>query len=773
MKSNFKLVGVDCAVCAGKLEHAINKLPYIKSATLSFVDLKLYVETVDDFDKTEQELENMLQELTSKVLPNVIVKNLKKQNYLDSLKARSKNKKFKESEVTVSNSSHVHVSESDIDSIVAQLSIDSLPEVENEKADNSVESKTERKAKSTYKINWFSLEFIKVYISTVLFILGLTLPVGFWWKFGIYLTSYLVVGYEVIIDALKNIFKGKFLDEKFLTSLASIAAFAIKEMPEAVAVMLLYNVGELFQDHAVAKSRSAINSIVNLKADYANLMVDGKVEVVKPEELRLNDIILIKVGEKVPTDVVIVKSESNFDTSSITGESMPMFAGVDTRVYSGSINLSNAVYAKVVSTYENSTVAKILDLIENNSSKKSKAENFITKFARYYTPIVVAIAVVLFAFFPLYKGGIVSAIHKAAVFLVISCPCALVISIPLTYYCGLGVSARYGLLIKGANVLDKINSLNAICFDKTGTITQGKFRITEINSHDEKEMLKFLVYAESTSNHPISKCIVGDNKIDHSQITASKEIMGQGIIATVFGKEVFCGNEKLLENNHVDYNPQSVAGTIIYVATRDEFLGYVVVSDVVKDSSKDAIAQLKAKGIKTIMLTGDNKVTAEYVSYDIGIDDYKSELLPQDKVAEFEKINEQYKNVAFVGDGINDAPVLDMSSVGYSMGINGSDSAIECSDVVVMTDDLSTVVDSITIAKATRRIAIENITFCLIIKFIIMVLGAIDLAPMYLAIFADVGVSILAILNAIRMFTIKLGKDRNTNKKLSKSKNTK
>ncbi len=761
MKSNFKLVGVDCAVCAGKLEHAINKLPYIKSATLSFVDLKLYVETVDDFNHTEQELENMLQELTSKVLPNVIVKNLKKQNYLDSLKAKSKNKNFKNSEVSVNESSHIHVSDNDIDSIISQITIDNLPEIEEE-----TKPQIEAKKPSAYKINWFNSEFIKVYISTALFILGLVLPVGFWWKFGIYLVSYLVVGYEVIIGAVKNIVKGKFLDEKFLTSLASIAAFAIKEMPEAVAVMLLYNIGELFQDHAVAKSRAAIGSIVNLKPEYANLVNDGKIEVVKPEELKVNDIILIKVGEKVPTDVVLVKSETNFDVSSITGESMPMFAEKDSKVFSGSINLSNAVYARVVSTYENSTVAKIMDLIENNSSKKSKAENFITKFARYYTPTVVAIAVVLFALFPLYSGGIVSGVHKAAVFLVISCPCALVISIPLTYFCGLGVSAKYGLLIKGANVLDKINSLKAICFDKTGTITMGKFRITEINSHDEKEMLKFLVYAESISNHPISKCIVGDNKVDPTQITASREIMGQGIIATVFGEEVYCGNEKLLESNHIDYNPQSVAGTIIYVATKDEFLGYVVVSDVVKDTSKDAIGELKAKGIKTIMLTGDNKVTAEFVSYDVGVDDYKYNLLPQDKVAEFEKISEKYGNVGYVGDGINDAPVLDMSSVGYAMGINGSDSAIEYSDIVVMTDDLNSVVDSVKIAKSTRRIATENIVFCLIIKFIIMVLGAIDLAPMYLAIFADVGVSILAILNAIRIFTIKLGKNRKNETKI-------
>lgn len=761
MKVNFKLVGVDCAVCASKLENAINKLPYIKSASLNFVDLKLYVETIPDYSSSEQELENNLQELTTKVLPNVIVKSLSKQNYLDKLKSKSKNKNFVNSNVSLTTVSHNHVTEQDIEEALKQEELNNLPSLQSFSKHEEVVSNV----KSTHKINWFSLSFIKVYASLILFILGLTLPVGFWWKFSIYLVSYVIVGYDVVFSAIKNIFKGKFLDEKFLMSLASIAAFCINEMPEAVAVMLLYQIGELFQNHAVQKSRSAIGNIINLKSESANKIVNGEVSVVTPDDLQLNDIILIKVGEKVPTDVEIIKGQTNFNTSMVTGESMPMFAEPSTKVYSGCINLTEAVYAKVTSVYADSTVAKILDLVENNTENKSKAENFITKFAKYYTPIVVFIAVILFALFPLYGGGITEAIHKSAVFLVISCPCALVISIPLTYYCGLGVSAKNGLLIKGANVLDSINELKAVCFDKTGTITLGKFKITEIYAeNNEKVMLKYLVYAESVSNHPIAKCIVANNKINQNLITSAKEIMGKGVIATVEGNQIICGNEKLLKDYKVKFNPQNVAGTIIYVAKNKEYLGYVVVSDVIKPTSKQAIANLKTYNIKSVMLTGDNQATAEFVAFEVGLSEFKHNLLPQNKVAEFETLKSQHKFVGYVGDGINDAPVLNKAHVGYAMGLNGSDSAIEFADVVVMTDDLNSVVDSVKIAKATRKIAIQNIVFCLVIKLAIMVLGILNLAPMYLAIFADVGVSMLAILNAIRIFLVKFNKNKSKGK---------
>lgn len=751
MKINFKVVGVDCAVCAGNLETAINKLPYIQSASLNFVDLKLYVETVDDFDKSEQELEYMLQEITSKVLPNVTIKNLKKQNYLDKLKSRSNNSAFKSNDVTTSSRPHSHLSSEEIDKLLLAETIDKLPDND----DSTEGSKNYQIAK--YKINWLSFDFIKVYISLILFVLGLTLPFGFWVKLPIFLTAYLVVGYEVVFSAIKNLLRGKLLDEKFLTSIASIAAFCINEMPEAVAVMLLFQIGELFQDTAVDKTRNAISNIVSLKADFANKVVNNEVTKVEPEDLELNDIILIKVGEKVPTDVEIVKGETTFDVSSITGESIPKVAEKNTLIMSGSINLSCSVYARVVSKYQDSTVAKILDLVENNSSKKSRAENFISKFARYYTPIVVGIAVLLFALFPLYSDGIVGAIHRAAVFLVISCPCALVISIPLTYFCGIGFSAKNGLLIKGANVLDDINSLKAICFDKTGTITKGQFKIVEVNAiKNENEMLKYLVYAESISNHPIAKCIVGNNKVDSSIIEDSQEILGKGIVATIDHNIILCGNEKLMQDYNVEFNPQQCSGTIIYVAKNNKYLGYVVVDDEIKSDAKNTMQNLKNNQIKVIMLTGDNKATAELISFETGIDDYKFNLLPHEKVEKFESIVNEYKSVAFVGDGVNDTPVLSMAKVGFSMGIKGSDSAVEQSDVVIMNDNLSAVCDSIKIAKKTKSIAIQNIVFSLGIKLAIMLLGAFGLANMYLAIFADVGVSIIAILNAIRIFTTKL-----------------
>lgn len=752
MRVNFKLVGVDCAVCASKLETAINKLPFIKSATLNFVDLKLYVETNDDCGFSEQELENQIQELTTKVLPNVVVKSLSKQNYLDKLKLKSKNKSFVNASVTSHVQNHNHLTDEQINDAVFNSSLTKLPELSKfEATDDNVDL-----SQSKYKINWGAPEFVRVYVSALLFLLAICLPLGFWWKLPIYLSAYLIVGFNVVLDAVKNIIKFKFLDEKFLMSLASIAAFCVNEMPEAVAVMLFYQIGELFQDNAVQKSRDAISTIVNLKAEHANRVEDGNIVQVMPEDLKLDDVILIKVGEKVPTDVEIIKGETNFNTSMITGESMPVFAEQKTNIYSGSINLTNPVYAKVVSVYSESTVAKILDLVENNSSKKSKAENFITKFAKFYTPIVVALAIVFFALFPLYGGGVVEGINKAAIFLVISCPCALVISIPLTYYCGLGLAAKNGLLIKGANVLDSINQLKTICFDKTGTITMGQFKITEIFAeHSENEMLKCLVYAESVSNHPIAKCIVANNKVNQKLITSSQEIMGKGIVAEIEGNQIICGNEKLLKDYNIKFNPQNVAGTIIYVVKNLECLGYVVVSDVIKETSKQAISLLENYNIKTVMLTGDNQTTAQYVAYEVGVSEFKAGLLPQQKVDEFDKLESEQKYVGYVGDGVNDAPVLNKAHVGYSMGLNGSDSAIEYSDVVVMTDDLNSVVNSIKIAKATRRIAIQNIVFCLVVKLAIMVLGVLNLAPMYLAIFADVGVSVIAILNAIRIFLFK------------------
>lgn len=765
MKVVYLVENVDCAVCASNLENAIKKLSFIKSATLDFVKLKLYVETVDNFSETETELTKKLQLVTTKVLPNVTIKNLSSLSFVEK-RRKQLGQTVEERKVEPLATNHKQISDAELEQKLNELKLENVSE---NQADNSLDikdNKTEENIKSKklknkkLSINFLSKDFIRIYLCLFFFILGLALPIDFYIKLPFYLIAYIVIGYDVVISAVKNLFKGKLLDEKFLMSLASIAAFAIGEHPEAVMVMLLYQIGELFSDNAVEKTRVAIDEIVNLKAETANLVVNGEIKVVDPEELQVGDLILIKVGEKVPTDVKISKGESNFDVSSITGESVPAFKTKGEQVLSGSINLSGAVYAVVENEFKNSTVSKILELVENNGANKSRAENFITKFARFYTPIVVLIAVVLFACFPLY-GTVIEGIKSAAVFLVISCPCALVISVPLTYFCGLGLSAKNGLLIKGANVLDNINSLKAICFDKTGTLTYGKFVISEVNAIncDTDEMLKHLQLAESISNHPIAKCITEGKTIDTSLIKNSKEILGQGVLVNLNnGNRILAGNEKLLNHYKVPFNPEQLNGSIIYVALNKRYLGYVVITDEIKSDAKAEIEKLNASGIKTIMLTGDNLATAEYVAASVGLTEVHSNLLPQDKVSCFNEVKQTNKYVAFVGDGVNDAPVLSGATVGYSMGLNGSDSAIDCSDVVIMTDNLKTVNDSIKIARATRRLAIENIVFSLAIKFAIMILTIFGFRNMYLAVFADVGVSIIAILNAIRIFTVKLSK---------------
>ena len=543
MKAVYFVENVDCVVCASNLENAIKKLSFIKTASLDFVKLKLYVETIPEFSETEAELTKKLQIVTTKVLPNVTLKNYNSLNYVEK-RRKQLGQTVTERKVEPLKTEHKALTDLELDEIVVNA--------ENIKQENIEEvtktSSTNLQKHSKLKINFLSFNFIKIYLCLFFFILGVALPIGKFIKLPFFLIAYIIIGYDVIFSAVKNVIKGKLLDEKFLMSLASIAAFAIGEFPEAVMVMLLYQIGELFSNNAVSKTRHAIDQIVNLKAESANLVKGNTVVNVNPEELKVGDKILIKVGEKVPTDVQICGGETSFDVSSITGEAIPMVVSKNSMVSSGAINLTNAVYAIVKNEFKNSTVAKILDLVENNGANKSKAENFITKFAKYYTPIVVLVAIIVFACFPLY-GSVIEGIKKAAVFLVISCPCALVISVPLTYFCGLGISAKNGLLIKGANVLDEINNLKAICFDKTGTLTYSKFVINEVNAvnSDTNELLKYLLLAESTSNHPIAKAITQNKLSDLTLIKNSKELLGQGVLVNlVDGTRILCGNEKLL-----------------------------------------------------------------------------------------------------------------------------------------------------------------------------------------------------------------------------------
>ena len=570
----------------------------------------------------------------------------------------------------------------------------------------------------------------------------------------LYLSIYLIIGYDVLLKAIRNIFKGQIFDENFLMIIATIGAFGIKEYAEGVAVLLFYQIGEWFQDYAVRKSRKSISSLMDIRPDFANLRnSDGTYEIVDPDKVNVDDIILVKPGEKIPLDGIIINGESSLDTKALTGESIPVEVSTNSEVLSGSLNLTGTIEIKVTKTFYNSTVSKILDLVENAVSKKSKSENFISKFARFYTPLVVFAALAL-----AISGGLITQdwliwIKRALNFLVVSCPCALVISIPLSFFAGIGGASKNGILIKGSSFLEKLNKANIFVFDKTGTLTKGNFAITSIIPESKKdEILKYAAIAEANSNHPIALSIKEAYKKKVNTNYQLTNISGKGIIAK--GKEVIlCGNEKLLEENNIKYEKSNAIGTLIYVAVNNKFLGVICIADEIKEEAKDTINYLKTIGAKSIMLTGDNEKIASSVANELKLTYYRSSLLPQNKVEELEKIlTNKNKNdvVCFVGDGINDAPALMNSDIGISMGGVGSDAAIEASDIVVMNDNLNAISKAKKIAKKTLTIVKENIIFALGIKAIVLVLSILGLANMWLAIVADVGVSVLAILNAMR-----------------------
>lgn len=573
--------------------------------------------------------------------------------------------------------------------------------------------------------------------------------------FALYFIVYLIIGYDVLLKAIKNIFRGQILDENFLMCIATVGALALKEYKEAVAVLLLYQIGEWFQNYAVSKSRKSISSLMEIRPDYANLKKDdGKYEVVDPSEVKEKDIILIKPGEKVPLDGVIIQGNSTIDTKALTGESLPQEVSVSSNIISGTINLTGTLEVRVEKTFYDSTVSKILDLVENATSKKSKSENFISKFARYYTPLVVIGALLL-----VLIGGLVTSnwsvwLKRSLNFLVVSCPCALVISVPLSFFAGIGGASRYGILVKGSNYLEKLDKANVFAFDKTGTLTKGNFAVSALYPYEKKEeLLRLASIAEVNSNHPIAVSI---KKAYNKQIETGyelKEIAGKGIIARKEKDVIYCGNEKLMEENKIDYNKMEVAGTIVYVAHNKEFVGAILIEDEIKEDAKEMINYLNDIDAKTIMLTGDNEIIAKHIANKLQIKEYKSSLLPQNKVEEIDKLlkNKKEKDVlCFVGDGINDAPVLMQADVGISMGNIGSDAAIEASDIVLMNDNLNSISIAKKIAKKTIKIVKENIYFALSIKLIVLILSAFGITNMWLAILADVGVSFIAILNAMR-----------------------
>lgn len=611
----------------------------------------------------------------------------------------------------------------------------------------------------------------RIFASAVLLLLGLFVDVNQYVTFGLLLASYLLVGYDVIIRSLKNITRGQVFDENFLMTIATLGAFYIREFKEGVMVMLLYQVGELFQSYAVGKSRTSIYELMNIRPDYANLIVDGQVEIVDPDDVEVGSIIQVKAGEKVPLDGVVVRGSSFLDTSALTGESVPRQVGEGDEILSGYINQNGLLEIRTTKEFDESTASKILELVENASSKKAKAENFITKFAKYYTPVVV-IGAVLLAFVPPLAGSDIPLgmwIKRACTLLVISCPCALVISVPLGLFGGIGGAAKEGILIKGGNYIEAIAKMNTVVFDKTGTLTKGVFKVSNVYSaidnddeNQRKKLLELAAVAESYSNHPISISLKNEwgREIDKNRVSDVDEVSGKGVVAKIDQSEVFVGNVQLMADNKVDVDAVDSAGTVVYVAQKTEenrtakYLGYIEISDEVRAEAVDLMRELGEIGVKnTIMLTGDRKQIAEKIARDLKVGKVYSELLPKDKVEKLNEIishREGKHTVGYVGDGINDAPVLTRADVGIAMGGIGSDAAIEAADLVIMKDDLSKIGKAVKIARKTMSIVHQNIVFALGVKALFLVLGSMGNIELWEAVFADVGVAVLAILNAMR-----------------------
>ena len=703
----YILKGLGCANCARKMEEKINKLDEIKTANINFATKTLIFELNEKVN--ENKVISKIDEIVRNIEPDVKL-----------LEVNSKKEK-------------------------------KLNNEENDDEEDDEDGK---------------IELTKIVISGILFLLGMILNLNENFKFVIFLISYIIIGYDIVFKAIKNMFRGKVFDETFLMSIATIGAFAIGEFNEAVAVMLFYKIGEYFQDKAVQHSRKSIAELMNIRPDYANLKVNDKIEKVTPDEVNIGDMIIVKAGEKIPLDGIIIEGNSFVDTVALTGESLPREVKVNDEVLSGMINTGSLLTIKVTKTFENSTVSKILELVENTSNKKAKIEKFITKFAKIYTPIVVVLAVLIAIIPPLVIPNATFAewIYRALVCLVISCPCALVISIPLSYFGGIGCASKKGILIKGSNYLEALNNLDTIVFDKTGTLTQGVFKVTKIVpilNHTKEEILEYCAFAESFSNHPIATSILNEyNKtIDKEKIKNYEEISGYGIKAKIFGKEVLVGNSKLFNKENIEYSKEKINGTTVHLAIDKEYCGYIVISDIIKDDSRETIKKLKELGIRrTVMLTGDNKTVAEETANELKLDDYRAELLPVQKVEELEKLLNDKKanqNLAFVGDGINDAPVITRADIGISMGEVGSDSAIEASDIVIMNDEISKIATAIKIAKKTRKIVVSNITLAMLIKIVAILLGIIGITSIWQAVIADVGVTIVAVINSLRCLNIK------------------
>jgi len=689
----YQLKNIDCASCAAKIEDGLKKLEDVKFVSVNFATSTLMIDT-ENIDKAKT--------------------------------------KIKELEPEVE-----------------------IEEVENKK---NIISKSELMENKS--------QLIRIFLTIIFLVTGLIFEDQFHQtpfhigEYLIYGIAYLLSGYKVILGAARNIVKGKVFDEQFLMTIATLGAIGIDEMSEAVAVMLFYVVGEFFQELAVNRSRRSIKSLLEIKPDYANLKLNGEIKRIDPEDVNVGQTIIVKAGEKVPLDGEIIEGESFVDTSALTGESVPKKVKTGKTVLSGMINQTGVLTIKITKPFNESSISKILEMVENATSKKAQTEKFITTFAKYYTPVVVFGALALAVIPPLLFADATFSdwIYRALVVLVISCPCALVISIPLGYFGGIGGASKKGILIKGSNYLDALTQVRTVVFDKTGTLTKGEFKVSQIvtsNSFSKEQILEYAAYAESNSNHPIAKSILDEykDKINNLRIKQVEEISGHGIKAVIDGKIIFAGNDKLLHKENIEHPTCNVEGTVVHLAVDNIYAGYVIISDALKEDAIEAIEKLKEKNIQTVMLTGDNKAATESFARKLKIDKYYSELLPEDKVKHIESIIEENKGgkVAFVGDGINDAPVLARADVGIAMGALGSDAAIETADVVFMTDHPSKVATAIDVAKKTRKIVWQNIFFAMGVKLFFIILGVFGIATMWEAVFGDMGVAIIAILNATRV----------------------
>lgn len=746
-KNETKLIlsGLTCASCANKIETRVNDLEGVKEANLNFTTSTLTIE--GDGNKELSDIILKAKEIIKKLEPEVKVFNKDNENVVVE-NVNICTSKACSVENHSSHEEHGHTSKDEHSHSHEHSHEDSHEHSHGHSHDHS------HSEAITLKEN------LRLIIGAIIFAVAVFLDRESMVTLALFIVSYLLIGGNVILTAVKNILRGEVFDENFLMTIATLGAFFIGEYPEGVAVMLFYEIGELFQSYAVNRSRKSITSLMNIRADYANVIRNGREEKVNPETVNIDEIIFVKPGERVPLDGVIVNGSSFVDTSALTGESVPREVFKGDEILAGFINTNGVLNIKVTKNFKESTVSRILELVENASNKKAPTEKFITRFSRYYTPVVVfsAIALAVIPPFILNNGSFNEWLSRALIFLVVSCPCALVVSIPLGLFAGIGGASRKGILVKGGNYLEALKDVNTIVFDKTGTLTKGVFKVTEVNTVniDKEELIRIAAISESLSNHPIAQSIIKEygKEVDSKKLVNYEEISGHGVKTLLEEKEILVGNYKLMEKFNIKYENVDTIGTIVHIAINNEYKGNIVISDEIKEGSKDAIKALKEIGVtQTVMLTGDNNTVAEKVSGIVGVDKVYAELLPGDKVDKVEEIingNKSQGKVIFVGDGINDAPVLARADIGVAMGGIGSDAAIEAADVVLMNDNPEALVAAIKVARKTNKILWQNIIFALGIKVLVLILGAFGIATMWEAVFADVGVTVLAVINSTR-----------------------